>query len=591
MIAIRWKSVKACASPDALARIGKTCFVEYNTRRAIQNLCTGEDRMIVLERARKFTTGLVACLLLVSFSVAASFSSDRATDAQLAQIRAYIKQNWRTLMRSNARLATAAVDPKFHPNADGRWPVYISRKENLKQVETALRSQMSAADFAKIELRQLPDNTNEIREHGLLYLPYPYVVPGGRFNEMYGWDSYFIQVGLLRDGEFELAKNMIDNFLYEIENYGKVLNANRTYYLNRSQPPFLTEMILGVYRKTRDRRWLESTVPAIEKYYRFWTSEPHLTKETGLSRYYDFGEGPAPEVISDERDKQGRTHYDRVKEYYRTHEVTDYDVTQYYNREKDELTPLFYKGDRSMRESGFDPSNRFGQFNVDIIHYNPVCLNSLLYAMEREAAEIMTILGHARQSAEWTRRAEERRRRINRLMWDERDGLYYDYNFAKKEVRRYPFVTAFYPLWAGIATPAQAARVVANLQRFERGGGLQTSANVSGNQWDAPFGWAPMQMIAVKGLRRYGYAKEANRITVNFLSMILKDFLEHNTIVEKYDVERRTSQLGAGIKFGYETNVVGFGWTNAAFVEMYNDLPQSQRQQVLDLNGIKPPKQ
>ncbi len=417
--------------------------------------------MIVLERARKFTTGLVACLLLVSFSVAASFSSDRATDAQLAQIRAYIKQNWRTLMRSNARLATAAVDPKFHPNADGRWPVYISRKENLKQVETALRSQMSAADFAKIELRQLPDNTNEIREHGLLYLPYPYVVPGGRFNEMYGWDSYFIQVGLLRDGEFELAKNMIDNFLYEIENYGKVLNANRTYYLNRSQPPFLTEMILGVYRKTRDRRWLESTVPAIEKYYRFWTSEPHLTKETGLSRYYDFGEGPAPEVISDERDKQGRTHYDRVKEYYRTHEVTDYDVTQYYNREKDELTPLFYKGDRSMRESGFDPSNRFGQFNVDIIHYNPVCLNSLLYAMEREAAEIMTILGHARQSAEWTRRAEERRRRINRLMWDERDGLYYDYNFAKKEVRRYPFVTAFYPLWAGIATPAQAARVVA----------------------------------------------------------------------------------------------------------------------------------
>ncbi len=100
-----------------------------------------------------------------------------------------------------------------------------------------------------------------------------------------------------------------------------------------------------------------------------------------------------------------------------------------------------------------------------------------------------------------------------------------------------------------------------------------------------------MQMIAVKGLRRYGYAKEANRITVNFLSMILKDFLEHNTIVEKYDVERRTSQLGAGIKFGYETNVVGFGWTNAAFVEMYNDLPQSQRQQVLDLNGIKPPKQ
>src|SRR6185436_1446858 len=113
-------------------------------------------------------------------------------------------------------------------------------------------------------------------------------------NEMYGWDSYFIQVGLLRDGETELAKNMADNFIYQVQNYGKVLNANRTYYLTRSQPPFLTRMILGVYRKTHDLKWLQAAVPAIEKYYGFWTAEPHLTKETGLSRYYDFGEGPSP---------------------------------------------------------------------------------------------------------------------------------------------------------------------------------------------------------------------------------------------------------------------------------------------------------
>jgi alpha,alpha-trehalase len=277
-------------------------------------------------------------------------------------------------MRSNARLADAAVDPKFRATAGSRWPVYLSRKENVKQAEETLRSQMSQESFAKIELRQLPDDPGEIREQGLLYLPYPYVVPGGRFNEMYGWDSYFIQVGLLRDGEIELAKNMVDNFLYQIENYGKVLNANRTYYLTRSQPPFLTQMVLGVYRKTHDIKWLRGAVPAIEKYYRFWTSEPHLTKETGLSRYYDLGDGPAPEVISDERDEKGRTHYDRVKEFYRTQEIKDYELAQYYNREKDELTDLFYKGDRSMRESGFDPSNRFGPFNIDIIHYDPVCL-------------------------------------------------------------------------------------------------------------------------------------------------------------------------------------------------------------------------
>lgn len=543
---------------------------------------------------RRFKTLSVGLLILISIlpGLAAAKTepaANEATKEQMQSIQDYIKKSWHTLTRSNARLSAAAADPKFHEAASGRWIVYVPGNEDINRISISLKSQMSAADFGKIELRSLPNDTRGLQEQGLLYLPNPYVVPGGRFNEMYGWDSYFIQVGLLRDGETELAKNMIDNFLYEVENYGKVLNANRTYYLNRSQPPFLTQMILGVYRKTKDMNWLKSTVPAVEKYYRFWTSEPHLTAETGLSRYYDFGDGPAPEVVSDERDKQGRTHYDRVKEYYRTHEITDYDLKQYYDKEKDELTDLFYKGDRSMRESGFDPSNRFGQFNVDIIHYDPVCLNSLLCEMEHETAEIMTLVGRAQEAAEWKQKAEDRRRKINQLMWDERDGLYYDYNFVGKQVRRYPFVTTFYPLWAGVADRKQAARIVANLHMFERAGGLQTSTNASGNQWDAPFGWAPMQLIAIKGLRRYGYAKEADRITVNFLSMILKDFIEHNTIVEKYDVERRSSKLGAGIKFGYETNVIGFGWTNAAFTELYADLSEKEKAKVLNLDGLTIP--
>ena len=507
----------------------------------------------------------------------------KATPEQLQEIRKYIKQSWTTLSRSNAKLAEAAVDPKFK----GQPPiVYVSRKENLETIRQALRSQMSAADFAKLEIRQLPADLKDLREQGLLYLPHPYVVPGGRFNEMYGWDSYFIQVGLLRDGETQLAKDMIENFLYEIENYGAVLNANRTYFLTRSQPPFLTQMILGVYRKTNDKKWLESTVPAIESYYRFWTTAPHLTKETGLSRYYDFGEGPSPEVISDERDAQGRTHYDRVKEFYKTHEVKDYNLADYYNRNEDRLTPVFYKGDRSMRESGFDPSNRFGPFNIDIINYDPICLNSLLYLMETEAAEIMNTLGRKTDADRWLTQAAKRREQINRLMWDEKDGLYYDYNFATKQVRRYPFVTTFYPLWAGIADKTQAARIVQNLKLFERPGGLQTSTNESGNQWDAPFGWAPMQLIAVKGLRRYGYNMEADRISANFLSTILKEFIAHNVIVEKYDVVRRTSSVAAGIKYGYSTNVIGFGWTNAAFVELYADLSDKRKTEVLNLDGV-----
>jgi alpha,alpha-trehalase len=127
------------------------------------------------------------------------------------------------------------------------------------------------------------------------------------------------------------------------------------------------------------------------------------------------------------------------------------------------------------------------------------------------------------------------------------------------------------------------------LHLFEKGGGLQTSTNATGNQWDAPFGWAPMQMIAVAGLRRYGYQREADRITANFLSLILKEFIQHNTIVEKYDMVRRESELAGGVKFGYQANQIGFGWTNAAFTDMYARLPEGKRTTVLNLDGQKMP--
>src|SRR5262249_41382364 len=163
-----------------------------------------------------------------------------------------------------------------------------------------------------------------------------------------GWDSFFIQMGLLRDGQLGLARDMIENFLYEIRVYGKILNANRTYYLTRSQPPFLTEMILAVYQRERDQGWLERSLPAIDQYYRYWTNEPHRTPETGLSRYFDTGEGPAPEVESSERDARGRTDYERIREYFRTHQIAGYDPSQYYDARAGQFTPLFYQGDRAM---------------------------------------------------------------------------------------------------------------------------------------------------------------------------------------------------------------------------------------------------
>jgi len=536
---------------------------------------------IRLRRSNSFGDRRASVLLASAIAAGTLWAQAPAPATQPASILDYIQRTWKVLTRSNKDLATAAVDPKFQPEPDGRWPVYIPPRESLSRVEEAVRKTISPAAFQKIAIRHLPEGPRVTGQPGLLYLPKPYVVPGGRFNEMYGWDSFFIQLGLLRDGEIKLAQDMADNFLYEVENYGKVLNANRTYYLTRSQPPFLTQMVLGVYGKTHDRKWLEAALPEIEKYHSFWMHEPHITPETGLSRYFDVGEGPAPESVSDEHDAQGRTHYDLVKQYFGTHAIDDYDVSQYYDRKADRLTPLFYKGDRSMRESGVDPSNRFGQFNIDVIHYDPVCLNSLLYMMEMQTAEILGILGRGAEAETARKQAADRAARVNRYLWDEKDGLFYDYNFSVKRVRRYPYLAAFYPLWTGLASKEQAARVEGNLAKFERGYGLQTSNYVSGSQWDAPFGWAPLELIALDGLRRYGYREDAERISVKFLSLVRREFLRQGYIVEKYDVVKGGSDVAAGIHFGYGANQAGFGWTNAAFTTLLDQLTPENRRKVL----------
>jgi alpha,alpha-trehalase len=514
---------------------------------------------------------------LVAVLVAASTLTGQALpdEAQLGRVRDYIKKSWSTLSRSNRDLLKALPDPKMPRKPDEPWLLYIAGSEQEPRVAAELREVLGEAGMRRVAIRVLPRERLSVREHGLLYLPRPYVVPGGRFNEMYGWDSYFIQVGLLHDGEIERARDMVENFLYEVTHYGTILNANRTYFLSRSQPPFLARMILGVYEQTKDRDWLRRTVPAIDAYYRFWTSEPHAIPDLGLSRYFDSGSGPAAEVLSDEKDAAGRTHYDRAREYYRTHDVTDYDEELYYNAKKDALTDLYYKGDRSMRESGFDPSSRFGALNVDVIHYAPVCLNSLLYMMEDDAARIMDTLNDAAAARTWRQRAAQRRDRINRLLWDEEAGQYYDYNFRTRRLRKYDFATTFYPLWAGIATPAQAKRVRASLSKFEAPGGILTSTQVTGNQWDAPFGWAPLQMIAAAGLRRYDFDEDADRIAGKFISLVAKELDEHGTIVEKYDVRRRESDVAADIKFGYSANQVGFGWTNGAVLDMLAGMRQA----------------
>jgi alpha,alpha-trehalase len=510
----------------------------------------------------------VLATLLVAAACAPAPAPGLPPASRLAGVETYIHQAWSTLTRSNRDLPEAARDSKVQHVAGTPWPVYVAASEDVREIRERLRALLGEERFRTIDIRPLPPDPSSISQPGLLYLPNPYVVPGGRFNEMYGWDSYFIEVGLLLDCETDLARDIVDNFLYEVRRFGKVLNANRTYYLQRSQPPFLARMVLDLYDRTHDRDWLRAAVPAIESTYAFWTTEPHLVPGIGLSRYYALGEGPAPEVVYGERDAQGRSHYDRVREYYRTHRVTAYDVGEYYDRANDRLTPLFYKGDRSVRESGFDPSNRFGPFGVDIIHYAPVGLNTLLYQMELDASSIARILGDARGEATWDGRARVRRERMDRYLWDEDAGLYFDYDVQARQRRRYEFATTFYPLWAGAASPEQAARVHGNLGHFEAPGGILTSTQVTGSQWDAPFGWAPLQMIAVGGLRRYGYASDADRIAAKFVSLVVEQFERTGTIVEKYDVVRRQSELGEQLRFGYRSNEVGFGWTNAAVLDL-----------------------
>ena len=485
-------------------------------------------------------------------------------------VKEYIKKSWITLSRSHRDLISALSDAKVNNDQDFSWLVYISAKEKYSHIEQKLQKALNPQAFNQIEIRTLPDDFQQIKEHGLLYLPYPYVVPGGRFNELYGWDSYFILLGLLRDGELTLAKNIVDNFIYQIEHYGVILNANRTYFLTRSQPPFLTLMILAVFNQIQNQKWLKSTLPIVEKYYDFWTRVPHLEETTGLSRYFDFSDEPASEVISSERDETGRTHYDRVREYYRlhSHEIKDYDVSQYYDRQSDCLTPLFYRGDRSMRESGFDPSNRFGKFNVDVIHYTPVCLNVLLYQIEKDTAHIYEIIGDKEKASQWRQRAQKRCHLINNFLWDEQVGLYFDYNFFSNKRRPYKFATTFYPLWAGIASPEQAKRVVEHLPEFEEPGGLLTSTYVTGHQWDAPFGWGPLQLIAVQGLSNYGYNDHARRLADKFISLVVEEFEKSGTIVEKYDVFQRSADVSDKIQFGYSSNEIGFGWTNGVILEL-----------------------
>src|SRR6266404_4474458 len=451
---------------------------------------------------RRLSLPLIFLLFLLACPSGALAQEQKKPIAGLASIRQYISAGWDNLTRSMTDCASV-VDPKMKVNPVIYLPAGFAAPPAVEKLHAACNVDIEHLPKPIHQLGEI--DTNAIHPHGLLYLENRYVVPGGRFNEMYGWDSYFIILGLLRDGRHDLARGMVENFFFEIENYGALLNANRTYYLTRSQPPFLTSMVLAVYDAEKqaghaDPAWLARAYSYLEKDYSMWTRDPHLAGATGLARYYDFGDGSA------------------------TH------------------------------------------------HYAPVCLNSLLYKTETDMDQISGWIGKVSEAKAWRERAEKRKSRMQQYLWDGDRGFFFDYDFTGGKKSSYRYLTTYYPLWAGLASPEQAAAVVKNLSVFEQPGGLAMSPENSGAQWDYPYGWAPVELLAIQGLRRYGYNTEADRLSYKFLSTVIENFQRDGTIREKYNVVPRSSE--SQVAAGYQTNVIGFGWTNAAFLELLHALPK-----------------
>lgn len=553
----------------------------------------------------RFRVRYLRAALIAILSIAALGQSQPepvAGEASLSEILAYIHTGWDSLTRSTSS-CDAASDPKLSAAPVVYLPADFEPPRELDQMQRVCKVRL--AHLPRVIHQLGTTDADSIQPPGLLYLKNKYVVPGGRFNEMYGWDSYFIIRGLLRDGRAELARGMVENFFFEIEHYGAVLNANRTYYLTRSQPPFLSSMVMALHEAQKaagqdDRAWLETAYSYVKRDYAMWTRDPHLAGNTGLARYYDFGEGPAPEAVQDEADT-----YRQVAAYFLFHQGipgyagedagvpasrasgSAYSVRVCGTEQSQSsceparlirLKPDYYKGDRSMRESGFDISFRFGPYGAATHHFAPVCLNSLLFKTERDLEEMSRLLSKPSEAAQWQKLAEARRLAMQKYLWDEQQGLFFDYNLDTQKRSTYLYATTFYPLWAGLATLAQARAVVKNLHLFEKAGGIAMSLQETQAQWDCPFGWAPIQLLAVEGMRSYGHNVEADRVSAEFLSTVLRNFMRDGTIREKYNVVTQSSDTN--VKAGYAANVIGFGWTNAAFVELLHSLPPEKIAQV-----------
>ena len=412
---------------------------------------------------------------------------------------------------------------------------------------------------------------------------------------MYGWDSYFESVGLLLDGKVHLAKAMADNFQYQIEHYGKILNANRSYYLTRTQPPFYSSLIREVYELTKDKGWLESHLKtAIKEYETVWMVQGKRLTENGLNRYLAEGIGIPPET------EEG--HFDAIIQ--PLAEALNISIGEYLQQYdsgniKNADLDLYFLHDRSVRESGHDTSYRLDGNCADL---NLVELNAMLYKYETDFTEVIREEFNDKflhyNSQYWNQKAAERKEVINQYMWNEADGMYFDFDITKNQQTDFVAVTTLTPLWANLCSKEQAEKLVKTAVPIlkEKGGLAGCTKESVGiisesrpqRQWDYPNGWAPHQMMIWRGLLNYGYQEITQELIYRWLYMITRNAVDYNgTIPEKYDVVEATHKVFAeygnvGTDFNYITQE-GFGWMNASYQYGLSLLNQELRTKLNDL--------
>jgi alpha,alpha-trehalase len=407
----------------------------------------------------------------------------------------------------------------------------------------------------------------------LLPLPYPYVVPGGRFREFYYWDTYFTMLGLEQDGQHALAVDMLKDFAFEIDQYHHIPNGNRSYYLSRSQPPFFSLMVELIARTDGDETYADF-LPELQAEYDYWMSGEdgllpghaarhvvRLLDGTVLNRYWDERKAPRDESY-----------------------LEDVQTAQQSSRPATEV----YRDLRAAAESGWDFSSRWlgDGMTLDTIRtlsLLPPDLNSLLVKLEQTLSKAYQCTGDSAHAAEYAARAQTRIEAIQRLLWDAQDGVFTDYLWTQGKTTGNVTAATLYPLFLKVSTPEQAGTVADTVNgKLLQPGGLATTLVNSGQQWDVPNGWAPLQWIGVVGLNNYGYSTLAQEIASRWVGANIYVYELEGKLVEKYDVTTPNGTPGGGGEYATQ---IGFGWTNGVLLALgglYPDLKAAEEAATAD---------